>query len=130
MAPDNQLRARVQPSHADHISEIAEDRFDGEQTEAERYVVKEGLESLGYEDRPTDAAELLLYYLRRIGLMLGLVGLIMMGYGVFGPRSWGIIGFGLLLGGFLFLFLEEGLAAYSGWAASRHPVVDRTKEHA
>lgn len=129
MAPDNQLRARVAPSHAEHISEIAEDRFDGEHTEAERLVVKEGLESLGYEDRPTEASELMLYYLRRIGLVLGFVGLIMMGYGVFGPRSWGVVGFGLLMAGFLFLALEEGLAAYGG-VADRQPLVDRTKEHA
>lgn len=129
MRPDNQLRARVAPSHADHISTIANDRFNGEKSEAERYVVREGLESLGYEDRPTEAAELMLYYLRRIGLILGFVGLILMGYGVFGPRSWGVIGFGLLMGGFLFLALEEGLAAYTGWA-NRQPVVDRSPDHA
>lgn len=124
MAPDNQLRARVRPALAGHINDIADDRFDGQQTEAERYVVKEGLESLGYIDRPEDAAKLMLYYLRQIGLLLGLVGLICMGYGAFGPRSWSVIGFGLLLAGFLFLALEEGLAAFGSWS-TREPLLER-----
>lgn len=126
MAADNQLRARVNPSHAEHIGEIANDRFDGQETEAERFVVKHGLEALGYEQRPTEASEVMLFYLRQIGLLLGLVGLICIGFGVFWPRVWSIIGFGLLLGGFLFIALQEGLRSYTDWG-EREPLVERTK---
>lgn len=111
MAVDTRLRARVQPSHAEHIDHLAEHEFDGVQVEAERRIVKEGLVSLGYIERPTEARELFLWYLRRIGLMLGFVGLILMGYGIFGARLFSILGFGLLLGGFLFVALEEGIRA-------------------
>lgn len=127
MATKDRLTARLRPSMAEQIESFAEDH-DLDDPEAERELVQEGLESYGYLDRPTDPAELLLWYLRRIGLLLGLVGLIMIGYGVFGPRSWGVIGFGLLLGGFLFVALEEGIRTYEARAAP-NPVPETT-EHA
>jgi hypothetical protein len=111
MATDNRLTARVQPSHADRISSVAEDREIPE-TEAERVVVREGLASLGYVEKPSEDSELLLYYVRRIGLVLGFVGLILVGYGIFGPRVFSVIGFGLVLAGFVGVALEEFLRQY------------------
>lgn len=87
--------------------------------DAERMAVKEGLQAMGYVERPTDAADLFRWYLRQMGFILGLGGLISMGYGVFGERLFSIIGFGLLLAGFLFLALELGLEHYDGWADGR-----------
>lgn len=113
MATGNQLRARLPPSHAKHIESIAEDEFDGAEAEAERQVVKEGLESLGYVDPPTDPHEVLLYHVRRIGLLLGFVGLIAIGYGIFGPRTYSLIGLGMTIIGFLLIALEETLGHFT-----------------
>lgn len=112
MATDNRLRAKVPPSHSECITTFAEDRFGGSETEAERALIKEGLAAEGYLERPTDRAELFLWYVRRIGLILGFVGLISIGYGVFGSRLFSIIGFGLTLGGFLMVALTDGLDAF------------------
>lgn len=111
MATENRLRARVKEPEADSIEEIKEER-DIDRTDAERIVFREGLESLGYSERPTEAHEVLLYYTERIGLTLGFVGLIMIGYGVFGPRLWSLIGFGITLGGFLLVAVQAFLSKY------------------
>lgn len=112
MATDNQLRARVKPSEAEYLDSIAT-TLDEDRAEAERKVIEEGFAALGYIDRPTKPHELLLWYVRRIGLVLGFVGLILMGYGVFGPRLFSLIGFGITLSGFLLVALEGFLDAYS-----------------
>lgn len=70
------------------------------ETEAERVVVREGLASLGYVEKPVEMADVLLRYARMGGSVLGFVGLILIGYGLFGPASFRFIGFGLLLAGF------------------------------
>lgn len=106
MAADNQLQARIQPSHAECITDIATQR-DIAETEVEREVVREGLAAMGYVSRPTNGLDLFEWYLRRIGLVLGVVGIIMMGFGVFWPRIYSLLGFSLLIGGFLFVALEE-----------------------
>lgn len=98
MATDNQLRARVPDTHVEQIRTIAGDRQIAE-TEAERVVVREGLASLGYIEKPTDAGEMLLHYARKIGSLLGLVGLILIGYGIFGVPMARFVGFGLVLSG-------------------------------
>lgn len=116
MATDTRLRARIQPSHAEHIEDYADAQGFEKRVDAEREIVKTGLEAIGYIDRPTEGHEVFLWYVRRIGLVLGFVGLIVMGYGVFGPRINSIVGFGLLLTGFLFVALEEFIAA---WARRR-----------
>lgn len=108
MATNYQLRARIEASHAEHIDEISEDR-DITETEAERVVFREGLESMGYVERPTAPHELFLWYVRRIGLVLGLVGLISIGYGIFGSRLFSLIGFGLTLIGFLLVAVADAL---------------------
>jgi len=112
MAAQNRLRASIDDSHDDYLEEIVDQR-DTSRPEAERTVVKEGLVSLGYIPKPTEAHELLLYYVRRIGLTLGFGGLAVMGYGVFGSRIFSLIGFGLTLGGFLLVALEEFLDFHS-----------------
>lgn len=111
MATENRLRARVKEPEADSIEEIKEKR-DIERTDAERIVFREGLESLGYAQKPTESHEILLYYTERIGLVLGFVGLIMIGYGVFGPRLWSVVGFGITLGGFLLVAVQAFLSEY------------------
>lgn len=112
MATDNRLRATVDPAQDEHLSSL-EDERDLKRTEAERLVVEEGLESLGYVERPTQAHELLLWYVRRIGLILGFAGLILLGYGIFGPRTYSFMGFGITLSGFLLVLLEGLLDAYT-----------------
>jgi len=111
MATENRLRARVKEPEAESIEEI-QDEKDIERTEAERMVFREGLHSLGYSERPTEAHEMLLYYTERIGLTMGFVGLIMIGYGVFGPRMWSVSGFGITLGGFLLVAVQAFLGEY------------------
>lgn len=111
MATENRLRARVKESEADSIENIKEEH-DIERTDAERIVLRQGLESLGYTEKPAEAHEILLYYTERIGLVLGFVGLIMIGYGVFGPRLWSVIGFGITLGGFLLVAVQAFLSEF------------------
>lgn len=106
MAADNQLRARLKPTHTEKIDEIAEQRGT-ERVNVEREVIEEGLVAMGHVDRPSDGADLLLWYVRRVGLVFGVVGLIMLGYGVFGPRSFSIVGFSLVVAGFGFIAAEE-----------------------
>lgn len=113
MATSNRLRATIDEDHREHIETIADaENVDG--TEAERIVVKEGLASLGFIERPTDGHELFLWYTRRMGLTLGFTGLVCMGYGVFAPRIWSVIGFGLLVTGFLSVAIVDGVSEYSG----------------
>ena len=114
MATDNQLRARVDPSHAERIDTLAREQSEGERTEAERKAIEEGLRSLGYLERPVERHELLLWYVRRVGIGLGFLGLVSMGFGVFGARVFSLVGFGLALGGFLLVAVEEFLDEYSG----------------
>lgn len=111
MATDNQLRARLDAKQDDSLSSIKSEKSVS-RAEAERIVIEEGLESLGYLEKPTEPHEILLYYVERMGLVLGFVGLIMIGYGVFGPRSWSFIGFGITLGGFLLVAVKTFLDAY------------------
>lgn len=106
MASNNQLRARVSDRRIEQIGSVATDR-DISESEAERVLVREGLASLGYIDRPIDAEELLLYYARRIGTVLGFVGLILVGYGIFGSAAFRYMGFGLLLVGFAGIAASE-----------------------
>lgn len=112
MATENQLRARINPSHAERISDIARDR-DTAETDVEREVVEAGLESLGYLSRPTERHELWLYYARFAGLSLGLAGLAAMALGVFWGQITGIYGFSLLIVGFLIVATVDGLEAYT-----------------
>lgn len=99
MATENQLRARVPPEHVDLIGQVSNDR-DISETEAERVVVREGLAALGYVSQPVEPAEVLLKYARKSGSVLGFVGLILIGYGLFGPAVFRFTGFGLVLSGF------------------------------
>jgi hypothetical protein len=99
MGSDNQLRARVPNSHADLIEQVSKDRGIQE-TDAERIVVRNGLAAMGYVETPTAPSEQLLTYARRGGNVLGLVGLIFIGYGLFGAAAFRFIGFGLVLAGF------------------------------
>jgi len=111
MSSEQRLRARLDEPHAECVKTLKQER-DIERADAERIVVREGLESLGYTEKPTEAHEMLLFYTERIGLVLGFVGLIMIGYGVFGPRLWSVIGFGITLGGFLLVAVQTFLGAY------------------
>lgn len=115
MATDNRVRVRVRPDYADSIERFAEDEGMDE-PDAQRKIIEEGLASLGYVDRPTARHELLLWYARKIGLLLGFVGLILIGYGIFGARLFSIVGFAVLLSGFVFLSTEEFLK----WATDRY----------
>ena len=99
MATDNQLRARVPASHVEKIQQLSRDRAITE-TDAERAVVREGLTALGYVDEPVDPGEIALSYARKSGSVLGFVGLIMIGYGLFGTAIFRFVGFGLILAGF------------------------------
>lgn len=99
MASQNQLRARVPDAHVELIREVSIDR-DITETEAERVVVREGLTALGYVERPIEPGDVLLRYARKSGSVLGFVGLILVGYGLFGAASFRFLGFGLLLAGF------------------------------
>ena len=99
MASDNQLRARVPESHVEQIRQVSKDR-DIAETEAERVVVREGLTSLGRIERPAETSKLVVYYAKQIGMILGFVGLILVGLGIFGSNLFSYIGFGLLLAGF------------------------------
>lgn len=112
MATSNRLRATIDDDHREHIETIAA-KEDVAEPEAERIVVKEGLASLGFIERPTDAHDLFLWYARRMGLTLGFTGLVCMGYGVFAPRIWSVIGFGLLLTGFLSIAVVDGVSEYN-----------------
>lgn len=105
MATDNQLRARLKASQDEYISSLA-DEMDS-RADAERKVIDKGLEALGFIDRPTEAHELLLWHVHRIGLVLGFAGLVMVGYGVFGPRTFSLVGYGVTLGGFLLVAVES-----------------------
>jgi hypothetical protein len=68
--------------------------------DAERAVVREGLAAMGYVEHPVEAGELLLQYARKGGGVLGVAGLIFIGYGLFGAAIFRFLGFGLLLAGF------------------------------
>lgn len=115
MATENRLRAKVPPSHAQYITEIADEEFDGSETEAERAVVKEGLGGFGYDvDRPETDAGLWLYYIRFIGQALGLSGLAALALGVFWGQMAGIYGIGLLIIGFLIVAVVDALDRYGG----------------
>lgn len=111
MASGNKLSARVPGSHAEKITQMSND-LDIAEPDAERKLIKEGLASMGYVNKPHESFELLLYYLRRIGLVLGIVGLILIGYGIFGPRQWSFAGYALVLTGFLGVALEGFLHEY------------------
>jgi len=98
MASSNQLTARVPEQHSESIREIADERGIRD-TDAERAVVRAGLKRLGYVDEEDSPGS----YLRRVrksGMTLGTVGLIAIGYGLFGAASFRFIGFGLILAGF------------------------------
>jgi len=99
MASDNRLRARVSESKLQRIQTLAEDR-EIKETDAERAVVRAGLQRLGYLDEPVDPQERFLSIARKSGNLLGLVGLIVIGYGLFGSFAFRLLGFGLLLVGF------------------------------
>lgn len=103
MAEKYQLRARISDRDADGIDDLSDDR-DISNTDAERAVVREGLVGLGYvTDGRTDAekhSQQLLRYARLGGSVLGFVGLILIGYGLFGAAAFRFTGFGLLLAGF------------------------------
>lgn len=104
MASSNQLTARVPDQHSESIRDIAEERGI-QDTEAERAVVRAGLEQLGYIEENSQES-----YLRRVrksGMTLGTVGLIAIGYGLFGSASFRFIGFGLILSGFALIASAE-----------------------
>lgn len=103
MATENRLRASIDPAHQEHLSEVEAEiqeeypHLERPRTEAERKVFEAGLEALGYVERPRDAATLFLWYARQIGYVLGLVGLILIGYGIFWGQLVQVIGLGLLI---------------------------------
>lgn len=113
MRNDNQLSARVRPSSQEALEQLATDR-DMELPDAERAAIREGLESYGYTEKPLNGADVLLYYVRRIGILLGFVGLIVIGYGIFGSRLFSYAGFGLVFVGFVMVALEGFLRDYGG----------------
>lgn len=104
MASSNQLTARVPDQHSESIRDIAEKRGI-QDTEAERAVVRAGLEQLGYIEE--DSEESYLRRVRKSGMTLGTVGLIAIGYGLFGSASFRFIGFGLILSGFALIASAE-----------------------
>ena len=108
MATENRLRATMESKYIELIDSLADERGES-RLDAERAAVKEGLRSLGHLERPTAPHELYLFYINRIGLVLGFCGLIMIGYGIFGLRLWSYIGFGLTVMGFLLVALAEAL---------------------
>lgn len=99
MASDNQLRARVPEAHVKLIERVSQDRGIGE-TDAERIVVREGLAAMGYVEVPVRIEDQLLTYARRGGSVLGFVGLILIGYGLFSSATFRLVGFGLVVAGF------------------------------
>lgn len=113
MATDNRLSARVGDSRDELLSEVAEERDGDTRADVEREALEEGLAALGYIERPTEPHVRLLWYVRRIGVLLGFVGLAALGYGVFGPRLSSLVGFGLTMGAFLLIAVAEGLSAYT-----------------
>jgi hypothetical protein len=112
MATENRLSARIKTSRDELLDEVEEDHGVC-RAEAERVVLKEGLATLGYIERPTEAHVRLLWYVRRVGMLLGFVGLAAMGYGVFASRASSVIGFGLTMGAFLLVAVAEGLETYT-----------------
>lgn len=105
MASSNQLTARVPDHHSESIRDLAEKR-DVQDTDAERAVVRAGLKQLGYIDEE-DSSESYLRRVRKSGMTLGTVGLIAIGYGLFGAASFRFIGFGLILSGFALIASAE-----------------------
>lgn len=113
MAAQNRLRASIKESHDEYLSDLEEQR-DATRAQVEREVMEEGLAALGYIEQPTAPHEVLLWYVRRIGIGLGFVGLAGLGIGVFGPRVASLVGFGLALGAFLLIAVAEALDEYAG----------------
>lgn len=111
MAYESRLTAHVPGSVGDQIQEVADDE-EVEKTEAERIVVREGLKSLGYVEQPKTPAETVLYHTKRIGYVLGFVGLILIGYGIFGTMLFRWWGFGLTLVGLGMIMTADLLAEY------------------
>lgn len=116
MASSNQLTARVDHRHSESIENLAEDR-DIRTTDAERVVVRAGLEKIGYLEESADRAMIFQDYARKIGTVLGFVGLTVIGYGIFGIRAFQYMGFGLVLAGF-------GLIAGAEFAPSVSDKID------
>lgn len=116
MASSNQLTARVPDRHIESIRDLAEERGIRD-TDAERAVVRAGLKQLGYIDDKDemDSRENYLHRVRTSGMTLGTVGLIAIGYGLFGAASFRFIGFGLILSGFALIAGAEFAPAISDW---------------
>jgi len=99
MATDTRLSAIVPTHHINQLRTYADDH-NINVTDAEREIIKQGLAANGYLETPTTPTELLTHYTRITGNILGFVGLIMIGYGIFGATLFSYIGFGLVLTGF------------------------------
>jgi len=99
MATKNRLTASLRGDDAEKIGQVEED-LDMERPDAERRLVREGLTRLGYKDDDENPEDVLAEYARKIGSVLGLVGIVMLGYGVFGLPEFRYIGYGLVLSGF------------------------------
>ena len=111
MASSNQLRARVPHQHIESIEDLADKRGIKE-TDAERAVVRAGLKQFGYVEEQ-NSEEGYLHRVRKSGMTLGTVGLITIGYGLFGAPSFRYIGFGLILSGFALIAGAEFAPAIS-----------------
>jgi len=114
MGTENRLTATLATDDADHIGNV-EDDLDLDRTEAERRLVREGLVRLGYREDEQHPEDLLVEYARKIGSVLGLSGLIMLGYGIFGFAAFRWIGFGLVMAGFALIAGGEFGPAAKAW---------------
>lgn len=104
MSSENRLSARIRTDIDDGIQALGDDH-DMVTAEAERTAVKAGLHTLGYYDipEPQNPADRLRYWVNWIGMVLGFVGLILTGYGIFGSLIFRVMGFGVLLIGVLLI---------------------------
>ncbi len=102
------MTATVPDEHGESLETAAEDRFDS-RPQAERKTVEAGLQTLGYLEQPDKPHEQLLWVVNRVGLLLGFIGLVTIGVGIFGPRMASFAGFGLTLGGLSLLVVEAAL---------------------
>lgn len=121
MASRNRLSATVPERHREEINNISQER-EIKDADAEREVVRAGLEKLGRIEETHDPGSGFLQRARQSGMLLGFVGVTVIGYGLFGSAAFRYIGFGLVLSGF-------ALIAGAEFAPRVNDLIDETLDN-
>ncbi len=90
MSGSKRLTATVPSNVGEALDKAEEESFDS-RTRAEREAVKRGLQDMGHLEAPEEPHQKLLWVVNRVGLGLGLVGLLAVGFGILARefrRSW------------------------------------------